>query len=69
MPSQEECTNLKVAQATLDRRVEAISERLDEVLDEVKAIRAWLMKWGTILLLVIVLGKDAIPTITKVLAG
>lgn len=67
MPTNEECTNLKVAQASLDKRVDAIAERLDEVLDEVKNMRAWATKWGTILLLVTILGKDAGPILAKLL--
>jgi hypothetical protein len=66
MPTSEECTNLKVAHASLDKRVDAIAERLDEVLDEIKAIRAWASKWGTALMLVALLGKDAIPILSKV---
>ena len=67
MPTHEECTNLKVAQASVDKRVDAIAERLDEVLEEVKSIRAWATKWGTVLMLVVVLGKDAGPIISKLL--
>lgn len=66
MPTPEECTNLKVAHASLDKRVDAISERLDEVLDEIKAMRAWASKWGTALLFVALLGKDAIPVLSKI---
>lgn len=67
MPTPEDCTNLKVAQVSLDKRVDAISERLDEVLEEIKAMRSWATKWGTALLLIVILGKDAAPILTKIL--
>jgi len=67
MPTPEECTNLKIAQVSIDKRVDAIAERLDEVLEEVKGIRAWATKWGTALILIVILGKDALPVISKLL--
>ena len=69
MPTPEECTNMKVAQVSLDKRVDAIAERLDEVLEEVRSMRSWATKWGTILMLLTIIGKDALPIIGKVLAG
>lgn len=66
MPTPEDCTNLKIAQVSIDKRVDAIAERLDEVLEEIKQVRAWAAKWGTILMLVVILGKDALPIVTKI---
>lgn len=66
MPTPEDCTNLKIAQVSIDKRVDAIAERLDEVLEEIRQVRAWAAKWGTILMLVVILGKDALPIVTKI---
>lgn len=69
MPTQEECTAIKVQQAHHETRLSAISERLDEVLDELRAMRKWLSTYGTAILLVAVLGEKAVPIMTKIFGG
>lgn len=66
MPTQEECTAIKVTQAQQDARMSAMSERLDEVLDELRALRKWLSSYGTVILLVAIFGEKAMPIVTKI---
>ena len=67
MSTPEECNMIRINQAELTGRVGAMSERLDEVLQEVRDIKAWFSKYGTICFLFILLGDKAIPVITKIL--
>ena len=45
MPTPEECNQLKINQTKQEARVDAIAERLDEVLEEVKSIHAMMQKY------------------------
>jgi len=45
MPTPEQCQELKVTQVRQETRMDAVAERLDEVLDEVKEIRAVMNKY------------------------
>lgn len=67
MPTEKECSELKVAQASIDSRVDAIGERLDEVLEELRSIKQWAAKYGTICFLLLIAGDKALPVITKML--
>lgn len=71
MPSPEECNKLKVAQAVQEQRLDAVSERLDEVLDEIRGAKAFLAKWLSIwfpvIILLAILGNNAMPIILKLL--
>lgn len=67
MPSPDECSNIKITQAETNARVNAIAERLDEVLEEVKDFKQWLQRYGTACFFIILLGDKAIPIVTKML--
>jgi hypothetical protein len=66
VPTQEQCTQLSVKQAQHEARIEAISERLDELLEEVKGLRKWLSTYGTVVLIIAILGERAVPIVTKI---
>lgn len=67
MPSHEECHSIKLDHVKVVGRVDAISERLDEVLEEVKAIKQWFVKYGTIAFIFAVAGDKAVPIVLKIL--
>lgn len=74
MPTIEECTDRRVESIelrgrlnALEQRIDAQAERLDEAIGEMKAINKWLTQYGTLVLLIALLGDKAIPLITKIL--
>ena len=76
MPTAEECTERRIEVALLSakvdqltQRIDAISERLDENIEQAKAINKWLSTYGTIVLLIALLGDKAIPLLTKILGA
>lgn len=67
MPTVEECTNMKIAQAKTEARMEAISDRLDEVLREIQEAKKWAATYGSVGVFIILLGDKAIPIIMAIL--
>lgn len=69
MPTREECKRLEIESATMKERINAIAERLDEAIDETKQLRADLKKLFMPLILLAVLGSQAIPLLKQVLGA
>ena len=77
-PTPDECTNIKIALAKSEQRVDALSERLDEVLEEIKEAKIflknwliflgkWLSIWFPIIIILAIMGNNALPIILKVI--
>lgn len=69
MPTPEECKRLEIDSATMKERINAIAERLDEAIDETKQLRADLKKLFMPLILLAVLGSQAIPLLKQLLGA
>lgn len=67
MPSPEECRSIQIEAAKSDARISAISERLDEVLVEIRDLRKWLLKFGMVAFVAAIFGVQAMPIINKLL--
>lgn len=67
MPTQEECTEIKITQAQQDAKLNAVHRRLDEVLSEVKELKQWLAKFGTLMVLLAMFGEKAVPILSKLI--
>lgn len=67
MPTEKECNEIKIGAAVLSQRVDTMAERMEEILHEVKDIKDWFKKYGTICFLVVILGDKALPVIAKIL--
>lgn len=61
------CTEIQIKQASIDTRVDAIGERLDEVLEELRGFKRWLTTWGSgcfgLMLLYSLAGKDIVSKV------
>lgn len=68
MPTPEKCEKLEIDNAKIQERISAISERLDEAIEETKQLRADLKKFFWPLILLAVIGNQAMPLL-KQLAG
>lgn len=66
MPTQEECTEIKITQAQQDAKLNAVHRRLDEVLAEVQSLKQWLAKFGTLIVLLAMFGEKAMPVVVKI---
>lgn len=66
MPSPERCQEFEISVVQLSARVDAASKRLDEVLEEVRGIRAWAAKYGTAMFFILLLGDKAVPVVVKI---
>jgi hypothetical protein len=69
MPTHEECNERRVEAVKLMTRTDAISERLDELLEEVRGLKKWFSTYGTVAFFVAVLGDKALPIIGKILGN
>ena len=69
MPTQEDCKRIEIDNATMKERINAIAERLDEAIEETKSLRADLKKLFMPLILLAVLGSQAIPLLKQVLGA
>lgn len=67
MPTPEDCKRIEIDNATMKERINAIAERLDEAIDETKSLRSDLKKLFLPLILLAVLGSQAIPLLKQVL--
>lgn len=68
MPTVDKCHELETKQAVLDTRLNAINERLGELLLEMQLLKSIMQKFGTILLLAAVFGDKSVEIVAQLLA-
>ena len=67
MPTEHDCAQIEIRQVTLEARINAISERLDEVLKLMRAAGRWAIGAVSLLVVVEIFGKEAVLKIIMAL--